>query len=571
MGRIKNASIRVKLILGFVVINVMLFGIGILGTLSIRDINENAISMHDEYLQSIDQLHQIKENMLAIDIRLQHVKDTKAMSEVRDLSGNIDNMIFKNNMIIAEYEARGMDEFEIPAWKSLMARLESYRIERYDSLESIVNGAGLSSSSIIDKLGESSGLVFNEIDGVIKINQELASQRNTSNNNIYKSTIMSMIVLIAMGGISSIMLGLYLATYIPAAAQKGLKFAEALGEGDLTFEIETSKTQDELGKLITALKEAQSKMRSTIIQIATESEDVSASSEELSATIEEINSTFESISNNTSGVVDDIQEINGSTEGLTATMEEMNSGVAQLASDSSDANTEAAEIKERAETIKTRGQQSQARAEQLLSEKEQAIINAIEEGKVVNQISIIAESIASIAEQTNLLALNAAIEAARAGETGRGFAVVADEIRKLAEQSNEYVSGIQAVVGNVGSAFENLSTNAQDILSFIGEEVREDYDLLIDTGESYEKDAIFVNTLSQETSAMAQELNASTEEISSVIMNISAKINHVSDNSNQTMMGMGETTSALQQISAAAESQADTAERLNELIQLFKV
>lgn len=380
-----------------------------------------------------------------------------------------------------------------------------------------------------------------------------------------------MIIVTLVALIISATLATYLILYIPSATNKGLNFALALGEGDLTFEIEDLNSNDELGKLIHALKEAQNKMRFAVGEIATESEEVSASSEELSATIEEVNATFDSISHSTLSIVDDMGEINAATEELTATMEEVNSGVTQLASNSSDGNTEATNIKARGETIKVQGHKSKDIADNLLKEKESAIINAIEEGKVVHEISIVADSIAAIAKQTNLLALNAAIEAARAGEAGAGFSVVAEEIRILADQSNGYVSGIQSMVGNVTSAFTNLSANSQDVIDFISENVRNDYDLLIDTGERYEEDAVFFDNISQETAAMAEELNASTEEIASTIINISSNMDHASFNSNEVMTGMKETTIALEQIATASESQAKTAERLNQLINAFKV
>ena len=332
-----------------------------------------------------------------------------------------------------------------------------------------------------------------------------------------------------------------------------------------------SKSEDELGKLIRALKGAQDKIKETIIQINSESGDVSASAEELSATLEELNSTFEDMSNNSTGIATSMEEINAAIEELTATIQQVNSGVTQLASSSQVGNAESMKIKERAKAIKKQGQESKNEADRLLSEKGQDIIKAIEEGKVVNEISVIAESISSIASQTNLLALNAAIEAARAGETGRGFAVVADEIRKLAEQSEKYVTEIQRVVSNVEAAFDNLSNNSKDTLDFMNERVSKDYDLLIQTGVNYEKDAGLFNNLSQETADMAQQLNTSTEEIASVIQNLACNMNEATSNSQEIINGIRQTLGALEQIAASANHQAETAENLNDLIRIFKI
>lgn len=123
----------------------------------------------------------------------------------------------------------------------------------------------------------------------------------------------------------------------------------------------------------------------------------------------------------------------------------------------------------------------------------------------------------------------------------------------------------------MGEAFNNLSENSKDILTFIDEGVRRDYGLLVSTGASYENDAVFVNGLSQETATMAEELNASTEEISSVIMNIANNMSDSSENSDEILSGMTETLIALEQIVVSAENQALIAQRLNSLIHIFKL
>lgn len=571
MKFIRDTSLKLKLIIGFSTINILLIVIGIVGILGMSQVNEHTELMYDEYLQSVDDLHQIRGNLLNSDMILQYVKQASTRSDVDRMSGAIDDLTKINNDIMIRYEARDMDEVEKEPWNKLKQDLEIYRTERDKIINTMDGRAEHTSRQVIDNLIEYSQPAYNGIEYMIEMNQELAMEAHLEGNRIYENRSVLMIIVIIVGFAVGLLLAIYLCIYIPSSAKKGLDFAQALGEGDLTFNIEDINSNDELGRLIQALKEAQQKMRLAVTQITIESGEVSASSEELSATIEEVNATFETISNNTLGIAGGIQEISASTEELTATIEEVNSGVTQLASTSTDGNAQAAKIKTRAESIKMQGQESKSITDQLLKGKGLAIINAIEEGKVVHEISIIAESIASIAAQTNLLALNATIEAARAGESGRGFAVVADEIRKLAEQSDEYVAGIQSVVGNVGSAFSNLSTNAQDIIEFINKDVGKDYDLLIDTGERYEKDAVFFDGISQETASMAEELNASTEEIASVIMSIAGNMDDASVNSNEVITGMKETVMALEQIAAAAESQAATAGRLDELINAFTI
>ena len=210
-------------------------------------------------------------------------------------------------------------------------------------------------------------------------------------------------------------------------------------------------------------------------------------------------------------------------------------------------------------------------ARNIYQEKQARILKAIEEGKVVEEIVKMAGAISAIAGQTNLLALNAAIEAARAGEQGRGFAVVAEEVRKLAEQSAQTVNSIQTVIKQVQDAFGNLSVNANDILNFINDKVTADYEVLVNTGIQYQKDAEDIGNLVEEFAASTEEVTASIEQVNKAIESVTSAIQQATTGSQEISTSVTETAAAIEEVAKAAQNQSRLAEQLNILVQKFQL
>ncbi len=570
MKLLKSVSIRVKLTASFLIILVFVISTGIIASSSVYSVSKNGEDMYSYNLKSIDMLHQIKENNIQVKAYLLEAVYAQDFSTTNKVVPLINNLNTKNKLLMAGYEQNLLKADNKKAWEAYKDELTKYSTSRDEIIKFVSQGNNAMAKGLLEDFEASRVTMQDQLDKLVGSNQKVAENKNKENKSSVAKVSFSTILITVVGGIVAIGLGLIISLYITRNLKKGLQFAKALENGDLTYKVHF-KSNDEFGKLLQSMGIAQERMRDTVSNIMERTMEVAASSQELSAAIEEVSTTFTSINENTENIVNGILDVNSATEELTATIDQVNSGVTQLATSSSDGNMHSIEIKNRAVSIKENGLKSKELADSLYDEKEEKIQQSIEKSKVVEEISIIASSIASIAEQTNLLSLNAAIEAARAGEHGRGFAVVADEIRSLAEQSSNYVKDIAELVNKVISSVNDLAENSRDVLHFVDNRVREDYDLLIQTGESYENDAIYVNGLSQDTASMSEELNASTEEISSVVQSIASNMEGTAQSSEEILKRMETTSRSIDEMSRMAQNQAMIAESLNKAVSVFKV
>ncbi|MEA4825265.1 MAG: hypothetical protein VB130_01330 [Clostridium sp.] len=67
------------------------------------------------------------------------------------------------------------------------------------------------------------------------------------------------------------------------------------------------------------------------------------------------------------------------------------------------------------------------------------------------------------------------------------------------------------------------------------------------------------------------ELNFTVDEIAKVVQNIASSAQTTVANSTEIMTSIRETTQAVEQVAATSQSQAEIAEKLNNLIQRFKL
>ena len=565
-----NLKIRSKLILCFFIVSLFIATVGGIGISNMKEITSNSSSLYLEDCHAVKNLQKFNSNTLHTRLEILNLTGGKDLNKVNETKNTIEKYRKENDEIIKMYKQSKLNDDENKVLEEVGNYLVDYRNSSDKTISLVADGQydeaikiGVESAVIRQKLTDS-------IDKLVEITEEGASKKNEANESIYNRSSNSMLIIISLGVIISILFGFIIATIISKNIKKVLNFAKSLENGDLTQTIEID-TKDEIGGLVKALNKASVNIRDLISQIIDSANDISSSGEELSATTQEVSANMAIIDESAEQISKGAQDLSAITEEVSASAEEIGATTNELASRSSNATVSVSEIKNRSLEIKKKAAENIEQGNAIYEEKRANIIKAIEDGKVVKEVKLMADAIGDIASQTNLLALNAAIEAARAGENGKGFAVVADEVRSLAEQSAEAVSSIQGMVMQVQAAFENLSQSGEDILSYIVNNVRPSYELLMNTGIQYEKDAEFVNEITEEFASSSNQINEVIEQINEAMQTVASTAEKSGAGSEEVLSNINQITIAVNDIAKSAQNQAGLSQKLNEMVKKFKI
>ena len=296
------------------------------------------------------------------------------------------------------------------------------------------------------------------------------------------------------------------------------------GSGDLTAHLKV-RGNDEIGQMVRGFNQFIDVLRNLI-------EKIKKGSGELEHTAASVDNGVRAAGDKITGTSATMEQLAASMEEVSATVINITENIESIRKDitvMADKTGEGLErvdsIRQKAEGMKADATASQVSAADMVARISGELSTAIEQSKQVEEINKLTDEILSISSQTNLLALNASIEAARAGEAGKGFAVVADEIRKLADESRNTANGIQNISKMVTESVENLAGNAGKMLDFVNQDVLNDYKGMVESGETYNEDAVQMNEMMQDLQSVAENLRRAANEISEAADGVSNAVN----------------------------------------------
>jgi methyl-accepting chemotaxis protein len=397
------------------------------------------------------------------------------------------------------------------------AKLAAYRSLRESFLEKSRSGdiegamaMQADGGTLLEASKNLSSSIDRHIDYNLKLSQDLRNANNTAYTWAFWLLVTSIVAAIVLTGAQ----GAHIYRLINSGLTNIQNTLQSVTRSmDLTQAMRVERT-DEIGHAATAFNALLARLAEVVGEVRRSASSVGVASRQIAAGNADLSQRTE--------------EQAASLEETASSMEELTATVRQNADNAKQATT----LANTASEIALRGG------------------NVV--GRVIETMHGISDSSAKMAEiitviegiafQTNILALNAAVEAARAGEQGRGFAVVAGEVRTLAQRS---------------------ASAAREIKDLIGESVNR-----VGTGSK----------LVEEAGSTIDEIVRSVKQVADIIGEISAASEEQRsgiEQVNQAVSQMDQVTqqnaALVEEASAAAQSMAEQAHALREVVAVFQV
>jgi len=529
MNNKKRTSLKTLILLPVFILGALTIICNVMAINNIRTVNSNAADITDNCMMSVSDLGEIKNDIQVIHtLGLSHIIATNlntmisVVGEINDNQEELEQKLdeYKKyvqtddmdtyNSLVSNYNTMKYELGNIMAYSALGKNEEAY---------AIANGVVSDSSTAIQK----------DIEVLSTHANDTASKARERLTSVYVSSLVSNGIVIIISVILIIVAIYCVMKYVIKpiiATNKDIRdIIDGIdnGEGDLTKRVRVISNDeiadlgnginlfmDKLQEILKLIIENTNYMENVVAEVDgsvvksnDSASDLSAMTEELSATMQDVGLSVNTINDNADDILKDVEII---------------------ATKSDNINQFSKEMKANAEKIESDARYNMVQTGEKVGNILDVLNKAIEDSKSVDQVNNLTNDILNISSQTNLLALNASIEAARAGEAGKGFAVVADEIRQLADSSRETANKIQSINSVVVAAVNNLSDNANNLVSYLQQTILPEFQTFVDGGVKYKENASYIENAMDEFVEKTDVLKKNMDEIAHSINTITTVV-----------------------------------------------
>jgi methyl-accepting chemotaxis protein len=330
-----------------------------------------------------------------------------------------------------------------------------------------------------------------------------------------------------LGILAGCVIAYFISKRISVSLVSLLDRARAISAGDLTGQELVSGTDDEIGDLMGAMNEMQTRLREMIVAVAQMSGHVANSSEDLRGVSDHMSTNAEETASQSRMVSDSGEEVSRNLQAAAAATEQMSASIKEISKNTSEAAIVSKSAVTTAQTTNT---------------------SVLELAKSSAEIGNVIKVITSIAHQTNLLALNATIEASRAGDAGKGFAVVANEVKELAKQTAIATEEISLKIEAIQSETKTTTESIAQITGIITQ----------------------INNISNTIAGAVEDQTTTTNEMVRNVNHAATGSAQIVDNMRAVANAAKDTTQGAEETNEAAQKLSKMATELRELVSQFK-